>query len=255
VRILVSVLLVVLAALALALGGAVAHGTTAPGGLSVTPAVLEHEADPGPVGSVTLANTTSQSLKITVTPRPWAQTTSGTVSANRHATLTGTIGVSHPSFTLAAGASESVSLTMRHKPTGGSVYGTLEAIGIPVNEAKQKGVVVGYRLLANLRFDPPPAAARFSVRLGTLQVQGQRVALPVTNTGNTIDPIGGSVAISGGAGTGPIAAQRVLPGSTVLFTLTSTKGLAAGRHVATFTLAQNGKTVANGSRAFSVAGR
>jgi len=40
------------------------------GGLSVAPAVLEHHAQLGGVGSFTLHTTTRESLRVTVTVRP-----------------------------------------------------------------------------------------------------------------------------------------------------------------------------------------
>lgn len=239
---------------ALALGAAIAQAGSADGGLSVTPAVLEHAAVPGPVGSVVLANTTSGSLRITVTPRPWVSSASGAVSPNRRLDLKHMVGVSRSSFTLAAGASQSVTLTLLHKPGGGSLYGSVEAIGVPLGAAKHKGITVGYRLISSLRLDASMAARKLRVKVGSARVQGRNVVLAVRNTGNTVDPIGGSAKVGNalGARNATIAAQRILPGSLVLLTLTPVRGLAPGRYVATFTLMQSGHRVGHGTSAFRV---
>ncbi len=65
---------------------AAAHAQS--GGLSVTPASLENRAKLGTVGSLTLNNTTSETLRVTVTVRPWQQQLNGTVVADPRSNLT-----------------------------------------------------------------------------------------------------------------------------------------------------------------------
>ena len=84
------------------LGGA--SPAFADGGLSVTPAVLEHRAQLGGVGSYTLNNTTRETLRVTVTVRPWRQQLNGTVIADPRANLTRYVRATTRTFTLAAGA-------------------------------------------------------------------------------------------------------------------------------------------------------
>src|SRR3954462_15682123 len=76
----------------------------ADGGLSVTPAVLEHRAQLGGVGSYTLNNTTRETLRVTVTVRPWRQQLNGTVVADPRANLTRYVRSTKRTFTLGAGA-------------------------------------------------------------------------------------------------------------------------------------------------------
>ena len=66
-------------------GSTTAHAQS--GGLSVTPAALEHTAKRGTVGSLTLNNTTKETLKVTVTVRPWRQELFGNVVIDTRTTL------------------------------------------------------------------------------------------------------------------------------------------------------------------------
>ena len=68
--------------------------------------------------------------------------------------------------------------------------------------------------------------------------------LPVRNAGNTVDPVSGSVSISGGGSgrSGSLRSVRILPGKTVNFDLTARRGLRSGSYTATVTLRQAGTT-------------
>ncbi len=59
----------------------------AAGGLSVTPAILEHRANLGKVGSFTLTNTTNETLQVTINVRPWMQQLDGKVFTDPRATF------------------------------------------------------------------------------------------------------------------------------------------------------------------------
>src|SRR3954470_1646280 len=76
----------------------------AAGGLAVPPGILEHQAKVGTVGSLTLSNTTTESLKVTVTVRPWRQELGGRVLSDPRANLTKSVRASSRSFTIRAGA-------------------------------------------------------------------------------------------------------------------------------------------------------
>jgi hypothetical protein len=241
---------------AVALGAALAHaadsGTGGSGGMSVNPALIEAPATPGTPDSIVVANTTKGTLKVTVRARPWAQSVTGAVTPDRDKSLEPTLLVSLPSFSLGAGASQGVTLTLLAAPPNGSLYGSIEVIGVPVGASKHKGVSVGYRLISSLRLDPPAAARKFKVTVGTPQVQSGNVVLPVRNTGNTIEPVSGSARLSSSLGsrTGAIAAKRIVPGATVLLTLAPVKGLPHGHYTAAYTLTQSGHVVSKATGKF-----
>ena len=133
-----------------AAGGAAAQ---AQGGLSVMPAIIEHGPQPGALTTLTVANRSASPLAVTVTPRPWTQSTSGKVAPNRRGTLAG-VSVSQSSFTLAPGAEQQVSATLTSAPSAGYLYGAMEVVGVPTDAATRKGVVLGHRLVGSLRILP-----------------------------------------------------------------------------------------------------
>jgi hypothetical protein len=226
----------------------------AAGGLSVTPAVIDKTATKGAVAPLTLRNTTSGALKITVTPRPWKQARSGDVVPDRKKTLASSLSVSVPSFTLPAGASRTVTLDLKAVPAAGSLYGSVETVGLPVVK-KSKGITAGYRLVSSLRLNPTASRRTFAISPGSkLKLSGRAVSLAVKSRGNTIDPISGTARVKGPAGTRTvtIAGRRILPGATVDLPVTSTKGLPAGTYTARIVLVQAGKTLRTINRGFRV---
>jgi hypothetical protein len=224
------------------------------GGLALTPAVVEHAAKPGAVGTITVDNSSATALKVTVTPRPWKQARSGAVAPDRAKSLLSRVGVSARTFTLAAGSRKAVTLTLRGAPSGGALYGAVDVVGLPAAATRRSssGVVTGYRLIGALRLTP--AARRLHLRAGAVRVRGGRIVLPITNTGNTIDPVAGSVRLTGAAGgrTVGVAATKVLPGATVELPLGSARSLPKGRVTARATLTQSGRTVLRASKAFTL---
>ena len=78
-----------------------AEAAHAAGGLSVTPAILEHRAALGTVGSLTLNNTTNETLKVTVNVRPWRQELNGKVLTDPRATFNRYVRATRRSFTIA----------------------------------------------------------------------------------------------------------------------------------------------------------
>jgi hypothetical protein len=222
------------------------------GGLAVSPALIERTAQRGSIGTITVANNSSRSLKVTVAARPWIQSRSGTVRPNARKRLAG-VRLDATSFTLAPGATRAVAASLTSAPARGSVYGGLEVIGTPQGQAPSNGVVTRYRLVGVLRLNPSQAQRRLRLRIGAARPASGGVALRVTNTGNTVRPVTGSARITGPAGTvrGSIAAQRIIPGSAVDLPLRR-GSLPRGSYRATVTLRQGGRAVATATRRFVV---
>jgi hypothetical protein len=225
-------------------------------GLSITPPLIEHAAVPGNVGSVKVDNETGRQMKITVSAHPWIQSASGVSVPNQRATLGG-VRSNVAAFTLASGASRVVTVSLLHAPKAGSVYGNVDVTGVPVGAPAPNAVTVGYRLVSSLRLDPLHPARRAAA--GRAAVTGNArhgtVVLAVRNTGNTIEPIGGSVRITGarGAETGSIAAFRILPGRTVDVPAFALDGsLPAGSYTLSAWLSQGGHHILSVERGFSL---
>ncbi len=214
------------------------------GGLSVSPGIFEHTANPGNVGSLKISNTTGKSMAVKVALRPWVQSPSGEVSPNRGRTL-GEVRLSANSFTLGAGSSQSVGVSLTRTPPGRSQYGGIEVTGVP--SGKATGIKVAYRLVSSLRLDAPTGAQSFRARGGGLIEQGTAkhgtLLLAVRNTGNTIAPIGGKAQISGSGHSlsANARAKVIVPGATVNVPLTELAGsLPRGRYTVSVALSQGG---------------
>jgi hypothetical protein len=242
------------ASTAVLLDWSLAGADAAGGGLSVTPAVIERTAVRGDTAPIMVINSTSQPLKITVTPRPWTQSRSGAVAANRRKTLLSSLGVSVRSFTLPAGGRRTVTMTVKSVPKSGSLYGAVETTGLPSGPPKKNGITAAYRLISTLRLNPPKAQRRLAVRASSLRLNGRAIVLPVKNMGNTVSPVSGDVRIKGALGTrtGAVRASHILPGSTVDLGLGSTKGLPAGTYTVSISLVQDGKKVLRSTRRLRV---
>ena len=125
------------------------------------------------------------------------QAASGKVSPNRRATLPG-VSVDKTSFTLAPGAEQVVTATLNSAPSAGYLYGAIEAVGVPTDLSKRKGVVLGYRLVGALRI--LPAAPKTGLTAGTAKAVKGTAVVPVKNTGNTLDAVSGTVRVKSSAG-------------------------------------------------------
>ncbi|MDA0163077.1 hypothetical protein OM076_22580 [Solirubrobacter ginsenosidimutans] len=232
--------------------GAAAGGSAAQtqdGGLSMMPAVIQHNAQPGALASVTVANRSAAAMAVTVTPRPWVQAATGKVAPNRRATLPG-VSVDKSTFTLAPGAEEVVTATLGSAPAAGYLYGSLEVIGVPTDAATRKGVVLGYRLVGAVRI--LPAAPKYLITAGNVKASGATAVIPIKNAGNTLDPVAGSVKVKGSSGTKnlTVASVKVLPGKTV--NLPAGTKLAKGSYTATVSLTQHGKKALAVTKKFKV---
>jgi hypothetical protein len=202
----------------------------AAGGLAITPAVLEHRAQLGGVGSVTLNNTTRESLRVTVTVRPWLQQLNGSVLTDPRSNFTRYVRATRRSFTIGAGARVPVSFRMVRRTSSGSLYGNVDVLGKPVNTKGRKGIIPQYRLISSLRLHP--SRQSFKLRTGAAQVRSGTFILPVRNLGNTIEPLSGTYRLSGpGSRSGTIAGVRVIPGKLVGLSLGSTRGMKKGRYL------------------------
>ncbi|HEX5618005.1 MAG TPA: hypothetical protein VFX51_06270 [Solirubrobacteraceae bacterium] len=235
-----------------------AGAAAAAGGLSITPAILEQRARRGAADTVEIVNSSDRKLNVTVAARPWRQSRTGTVAADRRRNLSRFVRVSDSSFTLAGGARRTITVTLARVPAKDSLYGSLEVIGRPTRP--RKGVNVGYRLIGSLRFNPRAADRKLKLRAGAARVSGRKgnrsLTLQVSNAGNTIDPVGGDVVIRGprGGRSSGISAVKILPGKRVSLELASLDGLRGGRYTAAVTLKQRGRNRLSVSRHFHIPG-
>jgi hypothetical protein len=231
------------------------RATAAQGGLAVTPPRLETTARRGASGTVTITNSTNRKLRMTVRPRPWRQARNGDVAANRSKRLGG-VSVNATRFTLEAGAARSVAVTLTRVPSRGSQYGALDVVGKPTR--RRKGINVNYNLISSLRFNPSAGARRYRLRAGKAKVTGsgssRALVLQVRNRGNTVDPVGGSVDVSGSGGgkSGSIAAKSILPGKRIELRLLSLSGMRRGTYSASVTLSQAGRNRISVTRSFRI---
>jgi len=217
-----------------------ASSAFAAGGLSVTPAILEHRAKVGTVGSLTLNNTTNETLKVTVTVRPWLQQLNGNVFTDLRSTFSRYVRATRTSFTIRAGARTPVSFRMRKRTSSGSLYGNVDILGKPTKTKGRKGIIPQFRLVSSLRLNP--SRKKLRLRTGAAQIRGGAFVLPVRNLGNTIDPVGGSYRLSGPSSrSGSMSALRVIPGKLVGLNMGSTRGMRKGRYTVTATVMQSGK--------------
>ncbi|HEX5926965.1 MAG TPA: hypothetical protein VFY45_24280 [Baekduia sp.] len=241
-----------IAAVLIVSGATAAASTTAAGGLSIAPAFLEHEAQPGSVGQIRVANGSAKALTVTVRARPWIQERGGAVRPDGRRTL-GQVRLSATTFTLAPGEARTVSATLLSRPAFGSLYGTIDVLGTPQGARPRNGILARYRLLGGLRLNPSAAQRRLRVRVGAPRIDTKGVVVPVRNTGNTVEPLTGSTRILGATGTlrGTIASQRILPGGLVDVGLRRGR-LQAGRYTAAVTVRQGGRQVAKVTRTFRV---
>ena len=243
------------------LGAARATAAVAPetasaaGGLSVSPSRLETTARAGASGSVTITNSSTRKLRVTVRARPWRQSSSGVVAANRSRTL-GLVRVSASKFTLAAGTSRTITVRLRRVPARRSLYGALDILGKPTK--RRSGINVAYRLVSSLRFNPAAGRRKLRLSAGSAGTTGRgssrMLTVKVKNRGNTVDPVGGTVSISGPGGgrSGGIAPASIVPGKTVKLRLLSLSGMRKGRYTAAITLAQGGRNIVSVTRHFRI---
>jgi hypothetical protein len=227
----------------------------ADGGLSISPSIVEGSASPGVIGTVSVSNTSNVTMKINASARPWIQASSGAVTPNAHRTLNSVISLSRSAFSLAAGQKQTITLKLLHTPAGNALYGNIDVIGVPPVNTARNGVTVSYRLIGSVRVLPSKADEKFSAAATAISESGHgshgELSVGIRNTGNTIDPIGGTFHIRGALASigGILPSKTIVPGATVLLPLTRVRGqLPPGSYTATLTLTQNGSTILKGVR-------
>jgi hypothetical protein len=225
------------------------------GGLGVTPAILETTARRGASGTVTITNSTGRKLRMTVRARPWRQARTGAVAANRSRRL-GNVSVGSTRFTLANGAQRVVSVRLSRVPSRRSQYGALDVVGKPTK--RRRGINVAYNLISSLRFNPTASARRLRLGAGKAKVRGRgskrALYLQVRNRGNTVDPVGGSVDVSGSGGgrSAAISSMRILPGKRIELRLLGLSGMRRGSYRASVTLSQASRNIVSVTRSFRI---
>jgi hypothetical protein len=224
------------------LGSAATAHAQGSGGLSVTPAILEHRAAVGGVGSMTLTNTTRETLRVTVRVRPWRQELSGRVFTDDRSTLSRYVRANRTSFRIRAGAKVPLSFRMLRRTRSGSLYGNVDVLGKPVNTRGRKGIIPQYRLISTLRLHPSRKSHR--LRTGTAQVRGGQILLPVRNLGNTIDPVAGTFRLAGPTTrNGTFKGIAALPGKLIALGAGPARGLRRGRYTLHATVTQGSRRV------------
>jgi hypothetical protein len=160
------------------------------------------------------------------------------------------VSVATPSFTLAAGASQDVPLTLDSVPSAGALYGAVEVVGLPTDAAKRKGVVLGYRVIGTIRVLPATPTLRLVA--GKIKASKGKAVLPVTNAGNTIDAVTGKISVKDSRGTrnASLKAVKILPGKRINVPLASR--LTRGTATAKVTLNQRGKAQLKLTKRFRV---
>ena len=231
------------------------RATAAQTGLAVTPQILETTARRGASGSATITNKTGRKLRFTVRARPWRQARNGKVAANRSRTLGG-VSVNVTRFTLPSGSQRTVTTTLSRVPSRGSQYGALDVVGKQTR--RRSGINVTYNIISSLRFNPTAAARRLRLSAGraraTRRGSTRWLVLQVRNRGNTVEPVGGTVDVSGSAGgrSGGIKPVRILPGKRIDVPVLRLSGMRRGRYTASVTLSQASRNIVSVTRSFRI---
>jgi hypothetical protein len=242
----------VLAVAGVATGGVIARADdsapvarAAAGGVSLTPAAVEHTTKRGNVGRMTIKNTTNSTLRMSINVRPWIQARdTGNVTANLRGNLSPYVVAKTPRFKLKAGASRRVTFRVRRTPPGGSLYAGIEVFGKPLHARARNGIIPQYRVIGKLRLNP--VHRRPKLRIGAVDVVRHRVGrvliLAVRNTGNTLDAVGGTASITGPSSrSGTITPMTPVPGQVVYLVGSSMEGMKHGDYRVNFTVTQGGR--------------
>jgi hypothetical protein len=214
------------------------------GGVSITPATVEATAKKGSVGTFTVKNTTKDTMRVTVTVRPWSQNrSSGAVVINKRANLSPYVVGSPKSFTLKPG-SRKIKLRMRRMTHSRSLYGGIQVFARQKKRKATNGIIPQWDLVGRLRLNPK--RKRPNMRVGATDVVGRgnnrSLILAVRNIGNTLDPVGGTVKITGPTSRNATISQvSVVPGQVVYLKGGSVRGMKRGSYTATWSITQGSK--------------
>jgi hypothetical protein len=214
------------------------------GGVSISPARIEAKAKRGTVASYTVKNTTKDTLRVTVTIRPWVQNRqTGGVALNKRANLSPYVVSSPQTFDLKPG-SRSLKLRMKRMTAAGSLYGGIQVFAKQKKKKATNGIIPQYEVIGALRLNA--SRKRPNLRIGATDVVGRgnnrSLILAVRNTGNTLDPVGGTVKITGPTGRNATIPQvSVVPGQVVYLKGGSLRGMKGGNYTGEWSLTQGGK--------------
>ena len=214
------------------------------GGVQITPARVEATAKKGTVASFTVKNSTKDTLRVTVTIRPWSQNrATGQVAINKRANLSPYVVASPQVFDLRPGT-RSLKLNMKRTTASGSLYGGIQVFAKQKKKKATNGIIPQYEVIGALRLNP--RVKRPNLRVGATDVvgrgNGRSLILAVRNTGNTLDPVSGTVKITGPTGrTSTIPAVSIVPGQVVYLKGGSLRGMKGGNYTATWTITQGTK--------------
>ena len=214
------------------------------GGVQITPARVEATAKKGTVASFTVKNSTKDTLRVTVTIRPWSQNrVTGQVAINKRANLSPYVVASPQVFDLKPG-SKSLKLNMKRMTASGSLYGGIQVFAKQKKKKATNGIIPQYEVIGRLRLNP--SRKRPNLRVGATDVVGRgnnrSLILAVRNVGNTLDPVAGTVKITGPtARNATIPQASVVPGQVVYLKGGSLRGMKGGSYTGEWTITQGGK--------------
>ncbi len=208
------------------------------GGVQITPATVERTARRGAVGSFTVKNSTRDTLRVTVTVRPWTQNrTTAAVSANLRASLTPYVRASPQTFDLRPGLAQRAA---EHAPADCRAARSTVASRSSPSRKRRKGPQRDHSAVQRHRpaAAEPVAQAPEPARRRHRRAHAARPTGAVRNiVGNTLDPVGGSVRITGPtARTATVPQVGVVPGQVVYLKGGSTRGMRRGSYTATWSL-------------------
>ena len=126
----------------------------------------------------------------------------------------------------------------------GSLYGGIQVFAKQKRKKATNGIIPQYEVVGRLRLNP--SRKRPNLRVGATDVVGagnnRSLILAVRNTGNTLDPVGGTVRITGPtARTATIPQAGVVPGQVVYLKGGSLRGMKRGNYTAEWTVTQGPK--------------
>jgi hypothetical protein len=133
---------------------------------------------------------------------------------------------------------------MVRSTASGSLYGGIQVFAKQVRPRARNGIIPQYEVVGSLRLNPRRKSP--NLRVGNMDVVNRgnqrTLILAVRNIGNTIDPVGGTLRITGPtARNANIVAANVVPGQVVYLNGGSANGLRRGTYRATWTVTHAGR--------------
>src|SRR5262249_17376568 len=165
------------------------------------------------------------------------------VVLNKQASLAPYVKASPQTFNLAPGQ-RTVTLNMRRVTASGSLYAGFQVFAKQVKAQARNGIIPQWDLVGRVRLNP--ARKNPNLRVGATDVvgrgDGRQLILAVRNTGNTLDPVGGTVTIKGPTPRNATIPQvGIVPGQVVYLKGGSLKGMKGGNYTATWSVTIGGK--------------